>query len=72
MNDLHENNPPILHRDLKPANILIKERTLEPLITDFGISKLLQQRGTTFEVITVHKQAGTCRYMSPEAFNPHA
>ena len=42
MNDLQQNVPPVLHRDLKPANILIREATKEALITDFGISKLLE------------------------------
>ena len=72
MVDLHQNKPPILHRDLSPGNVLIKDETWDPLISDFGVSKLLEARGNTFELITKHKQAGTFRYMSPEAFDPDA
>ena len=37
---LHSND--IIHRDLKPANILEDEH-LFPLISDFGLSKIIQQ-----------------------------
>ncbi len=31
----------MIHRDLKPANILLDKRLGEPIITDFGIAKLM-------------------------------
>jgi serine/threonine protein kinase len=54
----------VLHRDVKPANILIAENG-EPILTDFGIAKLLENEegqtltGTGFGV-------GTPEYMAPE------
>src|SRR5437763_7627198 len=32
----------MVHRDLKPANILMDKRLGEPIITDFGIAKLMR------------------------------
>lgn len=58
---LHENG--VLHRDLGPANILIN-RDGVPKVTDFGISVLQQTWDSNGET----SQAGTLRYMSPEAF----
>lgn len=51
----------IIHRDIKPANILIEEHTKRPIITDFGIAKLL--RGPDLKI---RKILGTPIYMAPE------
>lgn len=52
----------ITHRDLKPANILIRESDGEPLITDFGLAKLVD-----YETMTrTADWLGTPAYMSPE------
>lgn len=51
----------ILHRDVKPHNILI-DRTDEPFLTDFGLVRLLGDRGMTRDGIFV----GTPNYASPE------
>jgi serine/threonine-protein kinase len=55
----HENH--IVHRDIKPENVLIEKRTQRPLISDFGIAKLL--RG---DDIDAGKMVGTFIYMAPE------
>ena len=52
----------ILHRDLKPANILL-EPTGEPLISDFGIAKLLTGERQLTRTATA---IGTPNYMAPE------
>ena len=60
---LHSND--IVHRDIKPENILL--RSVEPLdlvITDFGISSLLDGMENIFT--TLH---GTYRYFAPESFS---
>lgn len=58
----------LLHRDIKPANILLDERHTtrnsmgEPMLTDFGIVKML---GTATGTLT-GSIIGTPTYMSPE------
>ncbi len=58
----------MVHRDIKPANILLDKNNTtrnpmgEPVLTDFGLAKLLGASATTF---TAH-QLGTPLYTSPE------
>jgi serine/threonine protein kinase len=58
----HENQ--IIHRDVKPANILVS-RSGEPMLSDFGIAKLLENEGTT-ELTATGAGVGTPEYMAPE------
>jgi len=51
----------IIHRDIKPANVLIETDTNRPLITDFGIAKVLRGPEVNAPMIT-----GTPIYMAPE------
>lgn len=64
---LHHNR--IVHRDLKPSNILVVHRKSDnhivPKITDFGLSKKVNQTQTTTFSHSI-AGAGTLRYMSPE------
>ena len=55
----HKNS--IVHRDIKPANILIEAHTRRPIITDFGIVKVL--RGPDVKTPEI---MGTPVYMAPE------
>ena len=51
----------VLHRDVKPHNVMLA-RTGEPLITDFGLARLLEGPGVT----TAGVFLGTPNYVSPE------
>jgi tetratricopeptide (TPR) repeat protein/predicted Ser/Thr protein kinase len=53
----------VLHRDVKPANILIDSQTGRPMVTDFGLAKLLQD---TQSVTRSGELIGTPSYMAPE------
>lgn len=58
----------MIHRDIKPANILLDQRNRahnpmgEPVLTDFGLAKLLGVTGVTL----TGTQMGTPLYTSPE------
>ena len=51
----------IIHRDIKPDNILIESHTQRPLITDFGVAKVLRGEDEKAPMIQ-----GTPVYMPPE------
>jgi serine/threonine protein kinase/WD40 repeat protein len=52
----------LLHRDLKPSNILLDERD-EPLVTDFGLAKLIE---TDVHLTLSGTVLGTPAYIAPE------
>ncbi len=64
----------MLHRDIKPANILLDRRNTtrnpmgEPILTDFGIAKLLNASLTTQTGLQIETPA----YVSPEQIQGHS
>ncbi len=55
----------IIHRDIKPSNILISESD-EPMLTDFGIAKIIEGDETTADLTGTGVGIGTPEYMAPE------
>ena len=64
---LHLNVNPIAHRDIKPANFLIQIKDNNKIIklTDFGFSKVLDQKHEN-KIFRARKAEGTLPYMSPQ------
>src|SRR5437867_18933 len=60
----HENG--VIHRDIKPENILLSRG--HALVSDFGIAKLMEERGSTEGpwLSGPGSAVGTAAYMSPE------
>ncbi|MFO1000736.1 MAG: protein kinase [Planctomycetaceae bacterium] len=62
----HAHDHQVIHRDLKPANVLFAADG-KPMITDFGLAKVLQDRLVSLTDATRTGEAiGTPRYMAPE------
>ena len=67
---VHDRN--IINRDVKPSNILLTENG-EPLLTDFGLVKLFEEKGKDTTSITVSGTGlGTPDYMAPEQWTGEA
>lgn len=62
-----DKRPAIIHYDLKPANCLFDEHG-DVKITDFGLSKIVEQEQEAGGVELTSQGAGTIWYLPPECF----
>jgi len=58
----YANSRGVLHRDIKPGNILLNDRG-EPLVSDFGLAKLLDGNNDLTRSLTTF---GTAGFIAPE------
>ncbi|XP_054898658.1 serine/threonine-protein kinase tousled-like 2 isoform X3 [Poeciliopsis prolifica] len=67
---LNQIRPPIIHYDLKPGNILLVNGTAcgEIKITDFGLSKIVDDDNSADGMDLTSQGAGTYWYLPPECF----
>ncbi|KAG9027828.1 hypothetical protein FS837_004158, partial [Tulasnella sp. UAMH 9824] len=65
LNHLHSLNPPICHADIKPENVLVNDSG-EAALSDFGLSRILQELGEPTGLTTSETPRGTLTYMAPE------
>lgn len=61
----HAHEAGIIHRDIKPSNILLTQSG-EPMLTDFGIAKIIAGDETTADLTGTGVGIGTPEYMAPE------
>ncbi|KIO22919.1 hypothetical protein M407DRAFT_215698, partial [Tulasnella calospora MUT 4182] len=65
---LHSRNPPICHADIKPENVLINDWN-GPAVSDFGLSRVLQDVEVRSGFTTSETVKGSVRYMARELFS---
>ena len=65
LSEVHEKG--LLHRDIKPSNILVRAKTNEAILVDFGIA-----REFTAKIIQTQTPLYSPFYASPEQYNPRA
>jgi eukaryotic-like serine/threonine-protein kinase len=63
----HLQEKKLVHRDIKPANILFRENNSQPVLTDFGIVRMLDSPSLTQDFLG--QGPGTPFYAAPEQLN---
>ncbi|KAF5322677.1 hypothetical protein D9619_001133 [Psilocybe cf. subviscida] len=57
----------LVHGELRALNVLVNDRGY-PLLSDFGLSKIIQEESVGIPLTQSSMMADSCRYFAPEAF----
>ncbi|XP_058080695.1 putative receptor-like protein kinase At3g47110 [Magnolia sinica] len=61
----HDCDPPVVHCDLEPSNVLLDEE-LNAKVGDFGLARLMVERGADNQYSTTNGLKGSIGYIPPE------
>jgi len=67
LNHIHSFKPPLIHRDVKPANIVLRQKSCEVVLVDFGSAKEVHT-GATLSM----KSIGSGGYSPMEIYTEHS
>lgn len=62
----HAHEHGVVHRDLKPSNVLLLQDGIQPVLIDFGLTKVTDEGESRTQLTTAGHMQGTPGYWAPE------